>query len=113
MKTVKRIVAVMFLLLLIWAVGYLFYSGSRLLYDNSNSDDYRDTIYQANNKEYYLEISDTLEANLYHQGIGKTLTYDSFEDGILTYKCADTPYYFVSVSEGLYDLQLNVAFRRC
>ena len=80
MKTVKRIIAVVSLLLVIWIIGYLCMTGSRLLSNESNEEAIKGTFYQYNNKEYFLEITDTLEAKLYTQGIGKTLTYDNFDE---------------------------------
>ena len=108
MKTVKRIIAIVFLLLVIWLIGYLCLTGSRLFSNNSNEDALKSTFYQYNNKEYFLEISDTLEGKIYTQGVGKILVYDSFEDGIVKYMDGETPYYFATVPEGLFDLQLRV-----
>jgi hypothetical protein len=85
MKTVKRVFAVVFLVLLIWAIGYLVHTGSRLFSNDSNEEAYRGTFFQANNKEYFLEITKELDANLYHNGMGKGLIYKSFADGVLTY----------------------------
>lgn len=108
MKTVKRIIAVVSLLLIIWIIGYLCFTGSRLFSNNSNEEKIRGTFYQYNNKEYFLEITDTLRAKLYTQGVGKVLEYQSFEDGIITYSDGESPYYFATVPEGLYDMQLKV-----
>lgn len=113
MKTVKRIIAVVSLLLVIWIIGYLCMTGSRLFSNESNEEALKGTFYQYNNKEYFLEITDTLEAKLYTQGIGKTLTYDSFEDGIVTFLDGETPYYFAVLPEGLFDMQLRVVMEVC
>ena len=51
MKTVKRILAIVFLVLLIWAIGYLVHTGSRLFSNNSNEDAFRGTFYEVNNRE--------------------------------------------------------------
>ena len=56
MKTVKRVLAVVFLVLLIWAIGYLVHTGSRLFSNDSNEDTFRGTFYEVNSKEYFLEI---------------------------------------------------------
>lgn len=108
MKTVKRIIAIVSLLLVIWIIGYLCMTGSRLFSNESNEEALKGTFYQYNNKEYFLEITDTLEAKFYTQGVGKPLTFDNFEDGVITYLDGETPYYFVTVPEGLFDLQLRV-----
>ena len=113
MKTVKRIIAVVSLLLVIWIIGYLCMTGSRLLSNESNKEEIKGTFYQYNNKEYFLEITDTLEAKLYTQGIGKTLTYDSFEDGIVTYLDGEAPYRFAVLPQGLFDMQLRVVMGVC
>ncbi len=108
MKKVKRILAIVFLILVIWAIGYLCLTGSRLFFNDGNEDTLKGTFYQYNNKEYFLEISDTLEARLYTQGVGKLLTYDSFKDGIVKYIDGETPYYFAILPEGLFDLQERI-----
>ena len=108
MKTVKRILAVISLILLILVIGYLFHTGNRLFSNNSNEEELKGTFYQYNNKEYFLEITDTLDGKIYTQGVGKPLKYVSFEDGIITYLDGEAPYYFATVPEGLFDLQLQV-----
>ena len=108
MKKVKRILAIVFLILVILAIGYLCSTGSRLFSKESNEDALRGTFYQYNNKEYFLEISEDLEAKFYTQGVGKTLTYNNFEEGIVTYVDGETPYYFAVLPEGLYDMQLRI-----
>ena len=108
MKKVKRIIAIISLLLVIWVIGYLCLTGSRLFSNDGNEDSLKGTFYQYNNKEHFLEISDTLEGRIYTQGVGKELIYDSFEDGIVTYMDGETPYYFATVPEGLFDMQLRV-----
>lgn len=108
MKKVKRILAIVFLILVIWAIGYLCLTGSRLFFNDGNEDTLKGTFYQYNNKEYFLEISDTLEARLYTRGVGKLLTYDSFKDGIVKYIDGETPYYFAILPEGLFDLQERI-----
>ncbi len=108
MKTVKRVLAVVFLVLLIWAIGYLVHTGSRLFSNDSNEDAFRGTFYEVNNKEYFLEITEELDANLYHQGVGKKLIYQSYKDGVLTYLDGEKEYKFAALPEGLYDLQLRV-----
>ena len=113
MKTVKRIMAVVSLLLVIWVIGYFCMTGSRLFSNESNEESLKGTFYQYNNKEYFLEITDTLEAKLYTQGIGKALTYDSFEDGIITFLDGETPYHFAVLPEGLFDMQLRVVMGVC
>ena len=113
MKTVKRIIAVVSLLLVIWIIGYLCMTGSRLFSNESNEEAIKGTFYQYNNKEYFLEITDTLEAKLYTQGIGKTLTYDNFEDGIVTYLDGEAPYRFAVLPQGLFDMQLRVVMGVC
>lgn len=113
MKTVKRILAVISLILLILVIGYLFHTGSRLFSNNSYEDDYKGTFYQYNNKEYFIEFTDTLNIKFYTQGVGKELVFESYEDGIFSYKDGETPYYFATVPEGLYDLQLKVVLGRC
>jgi hypothetical protein len=113
MKTVKRVVAIMLLILLIWTVGYLFYTGSRLFNNSSNQEDYRGTLFEVNNKEYFLEITEELDANYYHQGIGKKLVYQDFNDGVLSYLDGETEYKFAVLPEGLYDLQLRIVLRGC
>ena len=101
MKTVKRILAIVFLVLLIWAIGYLVHTGSRLFSNNSNEDAFRGTFYEVNNREYFLEITQELDANFYHQGVGKKLIFQ------------ETEYKFAILPEGLYDLQLRVVLRGC
>ena len=108
MKTVKRIIAIVSLLLVIWIIGYLCMTGSRLFSNESNEEALKGTFYQYNNKEYFLEITDTLDSKIYTQGVGKPLKYVSFEDGIITYLDGEAPYYFATVPEGLFDLQLQV-----
>lgn len=108
MKTVKRIIAIIVLLLLIWVIGYLCFTGSRLFSNNGNEDTLKGTFYQYNNKEHFLEITDTLDANFYTQGIGKELKFIKCEDGLLTYSDDGISYYFAIVPEGLYDLQLRL-----
>ena len=112
MKTVKRVFAVVFLVLLIWAIGYLVHTGSRLFSNDSNEETYRGTFFQANNKEYFLEITEELDANLYHNGMGKGLIYKSFADGVLTYLDGKEEYQFIVLPEGLFDLQLRIVLRR-
>ena len=113
MKTVKRVFAVIFLVLLIWAIGYLVQTGSRLFSNDSNEEAYRGTFFEVNNKEYFLEITEELDANFYHQGLGKQLIYKEFKDGVLTYLDGETEYKFAVLTEGLFDLQLRVVLRRC
>lgn len=108
MKKVKRILAVVFLLLVIWGIGYLCLTGSRLFFNDSNEDALKGTFYQYNNKEYFLEISDTLEAKFYTQGVGKVLVFDNYEDGIVKYMDGETPHYFAILPEGLFDLQERI-----
>lgn len=113
MKTVKRIIAIVSLLLVIWIIGYLCMTGSRLFSNESNEEALKGTFYQYNSKEYFLEITDTLEAKLYTQGIGKMLTFDSFKDGIITYLDDEAPYRFAVLTEGLFDMQLRVVMEVC
>ena len=113
MKTVKRVLAVVFLVLLIWAIGYLVHTGSRLFSNDSNEDTFRGTFYEVNNKEYFLEITEELDANFYHQGIGKKLVYQEYKDGVLTYLDGETEYKFAVLPEGLFDLQLRLVLRGC
>lgn len=113
MKTVKRVLAVVFLVLLIWAIGYLVHTGSRLFSNDSNEEAFRGTFYEVNNKEYFLEITDKLDANFYHQGIGKKLIFQEYKDGVLTFLDGEAEYQFIILPEGLYDLQLRVVLRGC
>lgn len=113
MKTVKRVFAVILLVLLIWAIGYLVHTGSRLFNNSSNQEDYRGTFFEVNNKEYFLEITDKLDANYYHQGIGKKLIFQEHKDGVLIYLDGEVKYQFIVLPEGLYDLQLRVVLRGC
>ena len=113
MKTVKRVLAVVFLVLLIWAIGYLVCTGSRLFSNDSNEDAFRGTFYEVNSKEYFLEITEELDANFYHQGIGKKLVYQEYKDGVLTYLDGETEYKFAVLPEGLFDLQLRLVLRGC
>ena len=113
MKTVKRILAIVFLVLLIWAIGYLVHTGSRLFSNNSNEDAFRGTFYEVNNREYFLEITQELDANFYHQGVGKKLIFQECKDGVLTYLYGEKEYKFAMLPEGLYDLQLRVVLRGC
>ena len=113
MKTVKRVLAVVFLVLLIWAIGYLVHTGSRLFSNDSNEDTFRGTFYEVNSKEYFLEITEGLDANFYHQGIGRQLIYKEFKDGVLTYLDGETEYKFAVLTEGLFDLQLRLVLRGC
>ena len=113
MKTVKRVFAVILLVLLIWAIGYLVHTGSRLFNNSSNQEDYRGTFFEVNSKEYFLEIADKLDAIYYHQGIGKKLIFQEYKDGVLIYLDGEAKYQFIVLPEGLYDLQLRVVLRGC
>jgi hypothetical protein len=112
MKTVKRILAVVFLMLLIWAVGYLVYTGSRLFSNNSNAQEYKGTSYQTDNMECYFDITDTLNARITTNGEVKELTFKSFEEGILTLLDGEQEYVLAAIPEGFYDLQLRQIFGR-
>ena len=50
MKKVKRILAIVFLILVIWEIGYLCLTGSRLFFNDGNEDTLKGTFYQYNNK---------------------------------------------------------------
>lgn len=96
MKTIKRLIAVILLILLVLAGGYLVFTGNRLCFSDTN---YLDTVgnrYVTDN--VLLQIEDETKAYYLVGEHVLTLTFVEEQNGVLSFTADGSTYKFVVLS---------------
>ena len=112
MKTVKRIIAVIILVIIVWLVGYSCYTGSRLTSYPQNLDGYKNKTFYTNDGGM---VAFTDEYVWYQAGEQDVilLKIKSYEQGVILMMKDDKEYSFTAIdADTLFDEQRNMVLER-
>lgn len=114
MKRIKRIAAVVFLIVFLAFVGYPVYSGSRF-FGQCDIENYRNAVFYANKEDVYLSVDAEMMTVYAMDGIENYLIFDGESDGVLAFTDGNQTFRFIATSDGsLYDIQKNIIlYRSC
>ena len=109
MKTVKRILAVLLLIITLTAVGYFVYTGSRFSFKDEDYQGLIGSTFTSKDNEFTLSFID--EETLEYQTA--QLEKKDLKDGVLLCVLGDTEYKFVIISaQTIYDVNNRQILRR-
>lgn len=105
MKTIKRIIAVVLLIVTVLLVCYMCKTCSRLKGIDNTIEDYKNTAFYTENGKITLVILEDYSANYNVEGNEIVLTFKEYKDGVLDFYTEENAYSFVALNDGsLFDV---------
>lgn len=97
-KTVKRIIAVVVLLVLVLLIGYSCFTSNRLASYPDGLDSYRNAVFRANDNTMYAFTGE----NIWYGEEGKDMVLaviESYKEGVITIKVEEKRLQLVAIDE--------------
>lgn len=105
MKTIKRIIAVVLLIVTVLLVCYMCKTCSRLKGIDNTIEDYKNTAFYTEDGKITLVILEDYSANYNVEGNEIVLTFKEYKDGVLDFYTEEKAYSFVALNDGsLFDV---------
>lgn len=105
MKTIKRIIAVVLLIVTVLLVCYMCKTCSRLKGIDNTIGDYKNTAFYTEDGKITLVILEDYSANYNVEGNEIVLTFKEYKDGVLDFYTEENAYSFVALNDGsLFDV---------
>lgn len=105
MKTIKRIIAVVLLIVTVLMVCYMCKTCSRLKGIDNTIEDYKNTAFYTEDGKITLVIMEDYSANYNVEGNEIILTFKEYKDGVLDFYIEENAYSFVALNDGsLFDV---------
>ncbi|MBO5067495.1 MAG: hypothetical protein J6C62_03740 [Clostridia bacterium] len=105
MKTIKRIIAVVLLIVTVLLVCYMCKTCSRLKGIDNTIEDYKNTAFYTEDGKITLVILEDYSANYNVEGNEIVLTFKEYKDGVLDFYTEENAYSFVALNDGsLFDV---------
>lgn len=105
MKTIKRIIAVVLLIVTVLLVCYMSKTCSRLKGIDNTIEDYKNTAFYTEDGKITLVILEDYSANYNVEGNEIVLTFKEYKDGVLDFYTEENAYSFVALNDGsLFDV---------
>ena len=105
MKTIKRIIAVVLLIVTVLLVCYMCITCSRLKGIDNTIEDYKNTAFYTEDGKITLVILEDYSANYNVEGNEIVLTFKEYKDGVLDFYTEENAYSFVALNDGsLFDV---------
>ena len=109
MKTIKRIIAVVLLIVTVLLVCYMCKTCSRLKGIDNTIEDYKNTAFYTEDGKITLVILEDYSANYNVEGNEIVLTFKEYKDGVLDFYTEENAYSFVALNDGsLFDVNTKV-----
>lgn len=113
MKTIKRIIAVVLLIVTVLLACYMCKTCSRLKDTDNNLENYQNASFYTKDVGISLTILEDYSAKYLCDGTETSLTFKDFSDGVLEYISEDKAYSFVVVdSNELFDVTSKNLLKR-
>ena len=113
MKTIKRIIAVVLLIVTVLLVCYMCKTCSRLKGIDNTIEDYKNTAFYTEDGKITLVILEDYSANYNVDGNEIVLTFKEYKDGVLDFYTEENAYSFVALNDGsLFDASTKEIFIR-
>ncbi len=100
MKTIKRIIAVVLLIVTVLLVCYMCKTCSRLKGIDNTIEDYKNTAFYTEDGKITLVILEDYSANYNVEGNEIVLTFKEYKDGVLDFYTEENAYSFVALNDG-------------
>ena len=100
MKTIKRIIAVVLLIVTVLLVCYMCKTCSRLKGIDNTIEDYKNTAFYTEDGKITLVILEDYSANYNVDGNEIVLTFKEYKDGVLDFYTEENAYAFVALNDG-------------
>jgi len=100
MKTIKRIIAVVLLIVTVLLVCYMCKTCSRLKGIDNTIEDYKNTAFYTEDGKITLVILEDYSANYNVDGNEIVLTFKEYKDGVLDFYTEENAYSFVALNDG-------------
>ena len=100
MKTIKRIIAVVLLIVTVLLVCYMCKTCSRLKGIDNTIEDYKNTAFYTEDGKITLVILEDYSANYNVEGNEIVLTFKEYKDGVLDFFTEENAYSFVALNDG-------------
>ena len=100
MKTIKRIIAVVLLIVTVLLVCYMCKTCSRLKGIDNTIEDYKNTAFYTEDGKITLVILEDYSANYNVDGNEIVLTFKEYKDGVLDFYAEENAYSFVALNDG-------------
>ena len=100
MKTIKRIIAVVLLIVTVLLVCYMCKTCSRLKGIDNTIEDYKNTAFYTEDGKITLVILEDYSANYNVDGNEIVLTFKEYKDGVLDFYTEENAYSFVVLNDG-------------
>ena len=100
MKTIKRIIAVVLLIVTVLLVCYMCKTCSRLKGIDNTIEDYKNTAFYTEDGKITLVILEDYSANYNVDGNEIVLTFKEYKDGVLDFFTEENAYSFVALNDG-------------
>ena len=100
MKTIKRIIAVVLLIVTVLLVCYMCKTCSRLKGIDNTIEDYKNTAFYTEDGKITLVILEDYSANYNIEGNEIVLAFKEYKDGVLDFYTEENAYSFVALNDG-------------
>ena len=100
MKTIKRIIAVVLLIVTVLLVCYMCKTCSRLKGIDNTIEDYKNTAFYTEDGKITLVILEDYSANYNVEGNEIVITFKEYKDGVLDFYTEEDAYSFVALNDG-------------
>ena len=111
-QAIRRIIAVVLLIAVVWIVGYSCYTGSRLTNYPDKLDDYKGSTFEAKDGTMVAFTDE----NVWYGVDGESLILleiNEYKEGVITMQREETVYEFVAIDERtIYDTQTKLLLIR-
>lgn len=113
MKTIKRIIAIVLLIVTVLLACYMCKTCSRLKDTDNMLEDYQNTSFYTEDAEINLTILEDYSAKYLCDGSEIDLTFNDFSDGVLEFISEERAYSFVVVdNDELFDVASKNLLKR-
>jgi len=100
MKTIKRIIAVVLLIVTVLLVCYMCKTCGRLKGIDNTIEDYKNTAFYTEDGKITLVILEDYSANYNVEGNEIVITFKEYKDGVLDFYTEEDAYSFVALNDG-------------
>lgn len=100
MKTIKRIIAVVLLIVTVLLVCYMGKTCSRLKGIDNTIEDYKNTAFYTEDGKITLVILEDYSANYNVDGDEIVIIFKEYKDGVLDFYTEENAYSFVALNDG-------------
>ena len=111
-KAMRRIIAVVLLIAVVWIVGYSCYTGSRLTNYPDKLDDYKGSTFEAKDGTMVAFIDENVWYGVSEEPL-ILLEISEYKEGVITMQREEAVYTFVAIDKDtIYDCQTKMVLVR-